>query len=73
MSRASCGSEQLLRDAVGVPDDWMMTPHVIVGWPEGSHGQVRRRPLAAAVNMDHRGQPPTDLLGEKTSREARRT
>jgi nitroreductase len=72
-SWASYGGEQLLRDAVGVPDDWMMAGHVVVGWPKGSHGPVRRRPLAAAVNMDRWDEPPADLLGENTSREARRT
>ena len=71
-SWASYGGEQLLRDAVGVPDDWMMAGHIVVGWPKGSHGPVRRRPLAASLNMDHWDQPPADLLGENTSRETRR-
>ena len=51
-SWASYGGEQLLRDAVGVPDDWMLAGHIVVGWPKGKHGSVRRRPLAAAVNFD---------------------
>jgi nitroreductase len=51
-SWASYGGEQLLRDAVGVPDDWMLAGHIVVGWPKGKHGPVRRRPLAAAVNFD---------------------
>ena len=51
-SWASYGGEQLLRDAVGVPDDWMLAGHIVVGWPKGSHGPVRRRPIAAAVNFD---------------------
>ena len=72
-SWASYGGEELLRDAVGVPEDWMMAGHVVVGWPKGRHGAVRRRPLELAVNMDHWDQPPADLLGENTSREARRT
>jgi hypothetical protein len=41
-----------VRDAVGVPDDWMLAGHIVVGWPKGRHGPVRRRPLAAAVNFD---------------------
>jgi nitroreductase len=62
-SWASYGGEQLLRDAVGVPDDWMLAGHVVVGWPKGGHGPVRRRPLAQVVNLDHWDQPATDLLG----------
>jgi nitroreductase len=52
-SWASYGGEQLLREAVGVPDDWMLAGHVVVGWPKGRHGPVRRRPLADVVNLDH--------------------
>jgi nitroreductase len=51
-SWASYGGEALLRDAVGVPEDWMLAGHIVVGWPKGRHGPVRRRPLAAAVNFD---------------------
>jgi nitroreductase len=49
---ATYGGEQLLRDAVGVPDDWMLAGHIVVGWPKGRRGPLRRRPLAAAVNFD---------------------
>jgi nitroreductase len=52
-SWCSYGGEQVLREAVGIPDDWLLAGHVVVGWPKGSHGPVRRRPLAAAVNLDH--------------------
>ena len=51
-SWASYGGEELLRDAVAVPDDWMLAGHIVVGWPKGKHGPVRRRPLAAAVSFD---------------------
>jgi nitroreductase len=67
-SWASYGGERLLRNAVGVPDEWMMAGHIVVGWPKGTHGPVRRRPLAAAVNMDHWDQPAADLLGDNHSR-----
>jgi nitroreductase len=63
-SWASYGGERLLRDAVGVPDEWMMAGHIVVGWPKGTHGPVRRRPLAAALHMDHWDQPAADLLGD---------
>jgi nitroreductase len=51
-SWASYGGEQLLRDAVGVPADWMLAGHVVVGWPRGRHGPVRRRPLHEVVSID---------------------
>jgi nitroreductase len=60
-SWCSYGGEQVLRDAVGIPDDWLLAGHVVVGWPKGHHGPVRRRPLAGAVNLDRWDQPATDL------------
>ena len=52
-SWAAYGGEQLLRDAVGVPDGWLLAGHVVVGWPKGQHGPVRRRSLSEVVNFDH--------------------
>jgi nitroreductase len=60
-SWASYGGEPLLREAVGVPDDWMLAGHVVVGWPQGNHGPVRRRPLAQVVSLDHWDQPADDV------------
>ena len=51
-SWASYGGERLLRDAVGVPEDWMLAGHVVVGWPRGGHGPVRRRPVVDVVAVD---------------------
>jgi nitroreductase len=48
-SWASYGGEQVLRDSVGVPDDWFLAGHIIVGWPRGHHGPVRRRPVKDVV------------------------
>jgi nitroreductase len=56
-SWASYGGEQVLRDAVGVPDDWMLAGHAVVGWPRGRHGPVRRRPLADVVFLDRWDMP----------------
>jgi nitroreductase len=56
-SWASYGGEALLRDAVGVPDDWMLAGHVVVGWPRGQHGPVRRRPLSEVVFLDRWDEP----------------
>jgi nitroreductase len=57
------GGEQLLRDAIGVPDDWMVAGHVVVGWPKGRHGPVRRRPLNEVVNLDRWDEPATEFVG----------
>jgi nitroreductase len=62
-SWASYGGEPLLRKAVGVPEGWLMAGHVVVGWPKGGHGPVRRRPLASMVNLDHWDAPADDLFG----------
>lgn len=51
-SWASYGGEPLIREAVGVPDDWMLAGHVVVGWPRGKHGPVRRRRLEDVVFHD---------------------
>lgn len=48
-SWASYGGEKVLRDAVGIPDEWFLAGHVVVGWPRGHHGPVRRRPLSHVV------------------------
>lgn len=61
-SWASYGGEQLLREAVGVPADWMIAGHVVIGWPKGKHGPLRRRPLADFVNVDRWGEPGEGLL-----------
>ncbi len=52
-SWASYGGEPLLREAVGVPADWMLAGHVVIGWPRGNHGPVRRRPVSDVVFLDH--------------------
>jgi nitroreductase len=62
-SWASYGGEKLLRDAVGVPDDWMLAGHVVVGWPRGKHGPVRRRPLAEVISLDHWDGPAEGIAG----------
>jgi nitroreductase len=54
-SWASYGGEPLLREAVGVPDDWMLAGHIVVGWPRGNHGPVRRRPLSEVTFLDRWG------------------
>ena len=60
-SWASYGGESLLRDAVGVPDDWMLAGHVVVGWPQGNHGPVRRRPLSRVAFLDRWDAPASNI------------
>ncbi len=48
-SWAAYQGEQTLRAATGVPEDWVLAGHVVVGWPRGRHGPVRRRPAADVV------------------------
>lgn len=55
-SWGSYGGEQLLRDAVGVPQDWLIAGHVVVGWPRGHHGPLRRRPVERSVYVDTWGE-----------------
>jgi Nitroreductase family len=38
---------------VGIPDEWALAGHVIVGWPRGAHGPVRRHALGQVVDVDH--------------------
>ena len=70
-SWCSYDGEAVLRQAVGVPDDWLLAGHVVVGWPKGHHGPVRRRPFGAAVNLDHWDMPATDLVNSYTGNAAR--
>jgi nitroreductase len=65
-SWASYGGEQVLRDAVGIPPEWHLAGHIVVGWPKGRHGPVRRRPLGDVVDLDHWDQPAVALAGERT-------
>jgi nitroreductase len=51
-SWASYGGEALLRDKLGIPEDWLLAGHIVVGRPRGHHGPVRRRPVADVVFLD---------------------
>lgn len=48
-SWASYGGDAVLREAIGIPEEWFMAGHIVVGWPRGRHGPVRRRPVAEVV------------------------
>ena len=60
-SWASYGGEPLLRAAVDLPDDWAFGAHVVIGWPRGSHGPVRRRPMSEVVYLDRWGTAATEI------------
>lgn len=61
-SWASYGGEPILRAAVGAPDDYLLAGHIVVGWPRGRFGPVRRRPLAKAINLDHWDEPAAAIV-----------
>lgn len=48
-SWASYAGEKVIRESVGIPDDWFIAGHLVVGWPQGRHGPVRRRPISDVV------------------------
>ena len=68
-SWASYGGEPVLREAVGVPDDWMLAGHVVVGWPPRQpRWPVRADPSAtwstSTDGTDRRqGASPASALG----------
>jgi nitroreductase len=48
-SWAAYDGEQLLRQAIGIPEPWVLAGHIVVGWPRGHFGPVRRRPVSEVV------------------------
>lgn len=67
-SWASYGGEALVREAVGVPEDWMLAGHVVVGWPRGQHGPVRRRPVADVTFLDRWDSPASEVFDDDPGR-----
>ena len=64
-SWASYGGEPILRAAVGVPDEYLLAGHIVVGWPRGNFGPLRRKPLTRAVNLDRWDAPADDLVASE--------
>ncbi|MFV0316734.1 MAG: nitroreductase family protein [Microthrixaceae bacterium] len=60
-SWASYG-ESIIREAVGVPDDWLMAGHIVIGWPRGRHGPLRRRPPSEVTFLDRWGERADPIL-----------
>lgn len=48
-----------IRAALAIPDDTFIAATITLGVPAGSHGPVRRKPLAELVYEDGWGQSPT--------------
>lgn len=44
--------EEELRGYVGIPENWMLAALVVVGWPKGHHGPVRRKPVSEVATVD---------------------
>jgi len=64
-SWAAYGGEDALREAIAIPDDWNLAAHVVVGWPRGRHGPLRRHPASEVTYLDRWGEPAgaiTDTL-----------
>jgi nitroreductase len=53
------GAEALFRETIGITDDWHLAALVIVGWPEGQHGPLRRKPVAQVASIDRWDNPLT--------------
>lgn len=54
------GGEPELRASVGVPADWDLAGLVVAGWPIGTFGPVRRKPLAQVSALDTWDRPLLD-------------
>lgn len=50
-------ADAALRASIGVPDDWKIATIVAVGWPKGSHGPLRRKPVAKVAFRDQWNEP----------------
>lgn len=48
-----------LRELVGIPQDWKIATLVTVGWPQGAHHPVRRKPLPEVAVIDRWDSPWT--------------
>ncbi len=45
------------REAIGIPDDWHLAALVAVGWPQGNHGPMKRKPVAEVTFRDRWDNP----------------
>jgi hypothetical protein len=45
-------AEAELREAIKIPDEWMLAGLLPLGWPVGHHGPLRRHPVAEVSYLD---------------------
>jgi len=50
-------AESQLRQAVQIPDEWELAAMVVVGWPKGHHGPLRRKPVTDVTVIDRWDRP----------------
>ncbi|MCU1345454.1 MAG: nitroreductase [Acidimicrobiia bacterium] len=50
-------AESAFRSSVGVPEEWDLAALVVVGWPQGNHGPLRRKPVDTVTMLDRWDQP----------------
>jgi nitroreductase len=67
-SWASYNGEPVLRESVGIPDEWFLAGHIVIGWPRGHHGPVRRRPIADVVFRNRWDPEHADIVYGKGTR-----
>lgn len=70
-SWASYAGEQVLRESIGIPNEWFLAGHIVVGWPRGHHGPVRRRPIADVVFRNTWDTEHADIVYGKGTRPTR--
>ncbi len=59
------GVEAELRELLDIPDAAALSACITLGVPEGNHGPVKRKPLAAVAFDDAWGQSPTWITDER--------
>ncbi len=67
-SWASYNGEPVLRESVGIPDEWFLAGHIVIGWPRGHHGPVRRRPIDDVVFRNRWDPEHADIVYGKGTR-----
>ncbi len=50
-------AEASLRAVTGMPEEWAIAALVVVGWPRGRHGPLRRKPVEAVAALDRWDRP----------------
>ncbi|CQD12178.1 nitroreductase [Mycolicibacterium conceptionense] len=70
-SWASYDGDKVLRASIGIPDEWFLAGHIVVGWPRGKHGPVRRRPLSDVVFRNHWNPERADITYGRGARPRR--